>query len=170
MRCIHKTHNTSIFIFRTAQFGVVKQEESVDAATGSISEPEAQSEGGGLTTKLTEQDAMDISALVEAAGQDPETIKLIAVLKDENSLDLDELRELPLEEVLNGMKGVLDEMKMMDFLFKDPVKAVEAFEAEGLLPPEHLETYKKNPELLEDDTRKALYFNFISLAVVGEFL
>jgi len=71
---------------------------------------------------------------------------------------------------LNGMKGVLDEMKMMDFLFKDPVKAVEAFEAEGLLPPEHLETYKKNPELLEDDTRKALYFNFISLAVVGEFL
>jgi len=170
VRCIHKTHKTSIFIFRTAQFGVVKQEESVDAATGSISEPETQSEGGGLTTKLTEQDAMDISALVEAAGQDPETIKLIAVLKDENSLDLDELRELPLEEVLNGMKGVLDEMKMMDFLFKDPVKAVEAFEAEGLLPPEHLETYKKNPELLEDDTRKALYFNFISLAVVGEFL
>ena len=68
------------------------------------------------------------------------------------------------------MKGALDEMKMLDVLFKDPVKAVDAFEAEGLLPPEHLEKYKKDPSLLEDDTRKALYFRFVSLAVVGGYL
>jgi hypothetical protein len=80
------------------------------------------------------------------------------------------LKKLPAEEVLNELKSALDEMKMLDVLFKDQAKAVEVFEAEGLLPPEHLEKYKKNPELLEDDTRKALYFRFISLAVVGEYL
>jgi len=159
----------SLCLVANAQFGVLKQEDILAAAAGSASDLETKSEEGP-TTNLTEQDALDIGALIEAAGQDPETIKLIAALKDENAGDLTELRELPLEEVLNGMKGVLDELKMLDFLFKDPVKAVEAFEAEGLLPPQHLEAYKKDPALLEDDTRKALYFNFISLAVVGEFL
>ena len=121
-------------------------------------------------TRLTEQDAVDIGHLIEAAGQDPETIKLIAALKDQNADDISELKKLPAEEILNELKGALDEMKMLDLLFKDPAKAVEVFEAEGLLPPEHLEKYKKKPELLEDDTRKALYFRFISLAVVGEYL
>ena len=66
------------------------------------------------------------------------------------------------------MKEALDEMKLLDRVFKDPL--VKALEAEAMIPEEHLEAYRKNPQLLEDDTRKALYFRFVSLAVVGEFL
>lgn len=119
---------------------------------------------------MTEQDAIDIAALVEAAGEDPETIKLIAALKDENADEIAELKKMPEIEILNGMKEALDEMKVLDIIFKDPVKALEAMIAENLIPAEHLEKYKKEPKLLEDDTRKALYFRFVSLAVVGGFL
>lgn len=157
-----------------AQFGVNKIKEKDSGTTLVNSETfvgtAATKDEEGPLTKLTEQDALDIRALIEAAGEDPDTIKLVAALKDENAQDIDELRKLPQEEILNGLKAALDELKMLDFLFKDPVKALEAFEAEGLIPPQHLEKYRKNPVLLEDDTRKTLYFQFISLAVVGEYL
>jgi hypothetical protein len=132
-------------------------------------EQQEQQQQGPLTN-LTEQDALDIRALIEAAGEDPDTIKLVAALKDENAQEIEELRKLPQEEILNGLKAALDELKMLDMLFKDPVKALEAFEAEGLIPPQHLEKYRKDPTLLEDDTRKSLYFQFVSLAVVGDYL
>ena len=52
----------------------------------------------------------------------------------------------------------------------DADASLEAMEAENMIPPEHLEKYKKEPALLEEDTRKALYFRFVSLAVVGGYL
>ncbi len=119
---------------------------------------------------LTEQDAHDIAALIEAAGEDPETIKLIAALKEENQEDIDELQKLPEEEILEGLKVTLDEMKVLDVLFADPEKALEAMIAENLIPEEHLAKYQEKPSLLEEDTRKALYFRFVSLAVVGGYL
>ena len=39
-----------------------------------------------------------------------------------------------------------------------------------MIPEEHLATYKKNPELLEEDTRRGLYMQFVSMSVVGGFL
>lgn len=150
---------------QTAQFGVTK-----DSATGASTPEGGQEFDDSPATKLTEQDAIDIRGLIDAAGQDPETIKLVAALKDENSEDIAELRKLPEEDILNGLKEALDEMKVLDFLFKDPVKALEAMEAENLIPSEHLKKYKKEPGLLEEDTRKALYFRFVSLAVVGGYL
>ena len=148
-----------------AQFGVTKEGEMKPEASAG-----AAADTGGPVTKLTEQDALDMRAIIQAAGEDPETIKLVAALKDENGDEINELRKLPAEEILNGMKEALDEMKMVDLVFEDPVKALEAMEAEAMIPEEHLAAYRKNPQLLEDDTRKALYFRFVSLAVVGEFL
>lgn len=113
---------------------------------------------------------MDIRAIIESAGEDPDTIKLIAALKDENQEHILDLQKLPQEEIMNGLKETLDEMKMLDVLFNDPNKALEAFEKEGLIPMEHLDQYRQNPSLLEDDTRRGLYFQFISLAVVGGYL
>mmetsp|Transcript_14298 Transcript_14298/g.21469 ORF Transcript_14298/g.21469 Transcript_14298/m.21469 type:complete len:168 (-) Transcript_14298:16-519(-) len=167
MRVLRVLIFLTLCLVATAQFGVNKKDEIAAAAAAGQQETETQE---APVTRLTEQDALDIGALIEAAGQDPETIKLVAALKDQNAGDIAELKNLPAEEILNELKGALDEMKMLDLLFKDPAKAVELFEAEGLLPPEHLEKYKKEPELLEDDTRKGLYFRFISLAVVGDYL
>lgn len=153
---------TMVFVV-SGQFGVTK-EASTDA------EPKQESNSGDSFTRLTEQDALDIRAVIEAAGEDPETIKLISALKDENAEELKELKKLPEEEIMHGLKMTLDEMKVLDFLFQDPVKALEAMEAENLIPPDHLPKYKANPALLEEDTRKALYFRFVSLCVVGGYL
>jgi hypothetical protein len=53
----------------------------------------------------------------------------------------------------------LDETKLLDRVFKDPlVKAMEAMEAKAMIPEEHLAVYRKNPQLLEDDKSKTPYF------------
>lgn len=137
---------------------------------GTVVPVEEESSGNEKLTKLTEQDAHDIAALVKAAGEDPQTIQMIARLKDENADELTELRQHGEEDILNGLKTAIDELKMIDYLFQDKEKALKEMEKENLIPPEHLERYKKQPELLEEDTRKALYFRFVSLAVVGEYL
>lgn len=150
--------------FCHAQFGVLK-EEVVDPSTGATTEEITEK-----LTKLTEQDAHDIAAVIRAAGEDPQTIQMIARLKDENSEHLDELRETSGEDILNELKMALDELKMVDYLFQDKERAVKEMEKEGMIPPKHLKKYKKDPSLLEEDTRKAIYFRFVSLAVIGEYL
>lgn len=152
------------FAIVNAQFGVTK--ETPKTAT----EPETLKQSDEILTQLTEQDALDIRSVIEAAGEDPDTIKLVASLKEENAAELEELKNTPVEEILHGLKMTLDEMKILDYLFQDPVKALEAMEAENLIPAEHLPKYKANPALLEEDTRRALYFRFISLCVVGGYL
>ncbi len=59
---------------------------------------------------------------------------------------------------------------MLEYLFKDVDRALVEMEKEGLIPEEHLKKYRKDPSLLEKDTRSAVYFRFISLAVVGGYL
>lgn len=147
-----------------AQFGVVKEQE-VDASAGTITE-----ETNEKLTKLTEQDAHDIRAVIQAAGEDPQTIQMIARLKEENSEHLDELKKTAGEDILNELKMTLDELKMVDYLFKDKDRAVREMNKEGMIPPEHLKKYQKDPSLLEEDTRRAIYFRFVSLAVIGEYL
>lgn len=61
-------------------------------------------------------------------------------------------------------------MKMLEYLFKDVDRALVEMEKEGLIPEKHLKKYRKDPSLLEKDTRSAVYFRFISLAVVGGYL
>lgn len=73
-------------------------------------------------------------------------------------------------QILGGLKQVIDELLVLDYLFQDKEKALEAMEKEGMIPEEHLATYKKNPELLEEDTRRGLYMQFVSMSVVGGFL
>ena len=125
----------------------------------------------GLVTKLAEQDALDITALIDAAVKDTDTIKYIAKVKNENADEIAGLKEFSKIELLNEMKGALDEMKELDLIFKDPVKALEIMIAENLIPAGVImEKYKKEPKLLETDTKRALYFNFISMAVAAGYL
>ena len=43
-------------------------------------------------------------------------------------------------------------------------------EKEGLIEKKRLDFYKKNPDVLAQDTRKGVYFSFVSLAVAGGYL
>jgi hypothetical protein len=68
------------------------------------------------------------------------------------------------------MKEAMDNMKLIDYLFQDKERAVREMEKEGMIQKEHLKKYRKDPALLEEDTRRGLYFQFVSLAAVGGFM
>merc|ERR1712194_152554 len=119
---------------------------------------------------LTEKDAADMEAIIAEAKKDLETRMLIKKMKEDNVEGLAELRKLSTTEVLGGMKEALDNLKLIEYLFKDKEKAVREMEKEGMIERAHIKKYKKDPELLEKDTRTGLYFQFISLAVVGGFI
>mmetsp|Transcript_17361 Transcript_17361/g.25789 ORF Transcript_17361/g.25789 Transcript_17361/m.25789 type:complete len:175 (-) Transcript_17361:122-646(-) len=151
-----------------AQFGIKKgtpisnpNEATIDPSTG------APSQEGGF---LSEKDAADMSAIIEEAMKDVETMAMVTKLKEENSDHLSELRQLSPMEVLGGMKEVLDNMKLIEYLFQDKERAVKEMEKEGMIDKAHVKKYRKDPDLLEQDTRRGLYFQFISLAVVGGFI
>jgi hypothetical protein len=160
-----------------AQFGIKKgtpiskpgggEEVEIDATTGTPKPNNQQQPEGGF---LSEKDAADMSAILEEATKDVETMAMITKLKEENPEHLAELRQLSPMEVLGGMKETLDTMKMIEYLFKDKERAVREMEKEGMIDKKHLKKYKKDPDLLEQDTRRGLYFQFISMAVVGGFI
>lgn len=79
-------------------------------------------------------------------------------------------KNLSMEEILGGMKEAMDNLKLIDILFKDKERAVREMEKEGMIKKEHLKKYRKDPDLLETDTRRGLYFQFVSLAAVGGFM
>ena len=159
-----------------AQFGIKKgtpisqpggAEIEIDPATGTPNNNNNNQEKEGF---LSEKDAADMSAIIEEAMKDVETMAMITKLKEDNSDHLDELRKLSPMEVLGGMKETLDNMKLIEYLFKDKEKAVREMEKEGMIDKAHIKKYRKDPDLLEQDTRRGLYFQFISLAVVGGFI
>ena len=157
-----------------AQFGIKKgtpisqpggTEIEIDAATGTPNSNNQEKEGF-----LSEKDAAEMSTIIEEAMKDVETMAMITKLKQDNSDHLDELRKLSPMEILGGMKETLDNMKLIEYLFKDKEKAVREMEKEGMIDKAHIKKYRKDPDLLEQDTRRGLYFQFISLAVVGGFI
>ena len=119
---------------------------------------------------LSEQDAADMAAIIEEAKKDLETMAMITKMKEANAEEISELRKLSTMEVLGGMKETLDNLKLIEYLFKDQERAVREMEKEGMISKEHIKKYRKDPDLLEMDTRRGLYFQFISLAVVGGFM
>lgn len=153
----------SFVLTSTAQFGVPRNKHATTDG------PPIDNESENLTS-LTEKDATNIAALIEASKEDPETLRLIESLKKENAEELEELRNLPDEEILDGLKLSLDELLALDHLFSDRDRAFEEIQKEGLIADENVKKYQDNPALLEEDMRNELYFHFISLAVVAGFL
>jgi hypothetical protein len=130
----------------------------------------AESDAGGKEGFLSEQDAADMGAIIDEAKKDIETMAMITKMKADNMEGLAELKKLSPTEVLGGMKETLDNLKLIEYLFKDKEKAVREMEKEGMIDKAHIKKYRKDPDLLEQDTRRGLYFQFISLAVVGGFI
>ena len=155
-----------------AQFGIPKK----PSPGGDIPEQlQAEISSAGRVGKgdegiLSEQDAADMAHLIHKAQSDPDTMNMVAKMKAEMSSELEELSKQPAEAILGGMKQALEEIKMLDVLFKDPKRALKEMDKEGMIEKAHLKKYQKNPGLLEEDTRKGLYFQFVSLAAAGGFL
>lgn len=126
--------------------------------------------GNGNQRFLSDQDAADMEAIINEAKKDLETMAMITKMKSENKEHIAELQKLSAAEILGGMKEALDNMKLIEYLFQDKQRAVREMEKEGMIDKAHIKKYRKDPDLLEQDTRRGLYFQFISLAVVGGFM
>ena len=155
-----------------AQFGIPKantKHDEEEVAIDSNGETQQQQQDG--VKYLSDQDAADLEAILKGAREDAETIELIMKMKNEMSEELNELKQYSKEEILGSMKQSMDNMKLIDYLFaKGPEFALEEMIKENMIQKEHIKKYKKNPELLELDTRRGLYFEFVALSVTGGFL
>eukprot|EP00529_Nitzschia_sp_RCC80_P001401 CAMPEP_0113482742 /NCGR_PEP_ID=MMETSP0014_2-20120614/23078_1 /TAXON_ID=2857 /ORGANISM="Nitzschia sp." /LENGTH=237 /DNA_ID=CAMNT_0000376273 /DNA_START=32 /DNA_END=743 /DNA_ORIENTATION=- /assembly_acc=CAM_ASM_000159 len=120
---------------------------------------------------LDGQDAIDLAVLLDAAVQDPETKMMVENLRSSGSKRLEAFEDSTTQaEMVMGLKQTLDELKALEYLFQDPVRAVTEMTKEGIVDPKRIDFYGENPEELANDTRKGLYFSFVSLAVAAGLL
>jgi hypothetical protein len=161
-----------------AEFGVPKK-TTADATLDA--DGRVEMDGGSnymeMATRLQSlapisiQDAIDIAVVLQAAQADEDTKLMISKLKNDESETLAALaKEVTAMEIVQGLKQSLDELKAIEQLFVDPKRAVKEMDEEGLIEKSRLDFYKQNPEALADETRKGVYFGFVSMAVAGGFL
>jgi hypothetical protein len=158
------------------QFGVNKEKPLAQAAVGENGEVDYKLHPVAIKllemADIGEEHARTaIAALIDGIRADQETNVMIAMMiKDEGETLQALANDLSPKEVVVALKQTIDELKAIEYLFADPERAVVEMEKEGLLDKKKLSIYKKDPKLLEDDTRKGTYFAFVSLAIVGGFL
>jgi hypothetical protein len=166
------------FLFRQSrgEFGVARQ-ASIEAEGPDNLEDEPTS--ANLVEKLMEgwheldqATAVEIVAVIEAAKQDPETVVLVRRLNNGGGKDsLQSLKnDLPKQQIVRLLARSLEEMKAAEILFRDPRRAYEEMEKEGLIPADMKSVYKRDPTLLADDKKKSLYFSFVTMASTGGFM
>ncbi|CAJ1961883.1 unnamed protein product [Cylindrotheca closterium] len=117
---------------------------------------------------ISAEDALHIAILLEEAKIDAETAVLLSQMPKEAVQEL-KASSTPIE-IVNGLKANLHELKAVEILFSNPERAVIEMEKEGLIEKKRVDFYKKNPSVLKDDTNKAIYFAFVSLAAAGGYL
>jgi hypothetical protein len=122
--------------------------------------------------KLSDQDAVDLAALLHAAKADPETIQLVHNMKQGSGQSpfQDFTKDTTPAGIVKGLQETMNEFKALDILFANPVQAVEELIADGMVPPDEVDMYRNDPQLLEDSWRKVLYFTLISHAAAGGYL
>ncbi len=182
MRLFYSLVVTILALFMSlceAQFGVPNtKEKSVEATIDENGNVEVENPYAEMAIRLQSvapidiQDAVDIAAVLQAAATDPDTRAMIAKMKQgEESKTLEALsKEVTAMEIVQGLKQSLDELKAIETLFADPERAVVEMEKEGLIDKKRVDFYKKNPNALADETRKGVYFGFVSMAVAGGYL
>jgi hypothetical protein len=164
-----------------AQFGVASKKAAQEAEVGVDGETTMgeNNPSDALINRLlqnqvlSEEQAVDIAVLIESAAKDPETALLLRRLKEgSGAKDAfgDFASDMSSLQIAQGLAEALEELEMLEILFQDPARAVREMEKEGMIANDRLSAYKKNPDLLEEDTRKHLYFTFVSIAAAGGYL
>lgn len=120
---------------------------------------------------LSEQNAVDLAAILQQAAADPETQDMILRMQTEEKDTLAQLKATStMENTMSGLVQVLEDFKMLELVFEDKQRALILMQEEGMVDPQRVPLYQQNPDLLEEDTRKGLYFTFVTLAVTAGFL
>jgi len=119
--------------------------------------------------KLPLQAAVDVAAVLESAKADPQTQELVKELRNQEEVAA-LVSETPQPEIVTNLHAAVEEMKLLDVLFSDPERALRLMQEEGMIPEESVAMYREDPTLLEQDTRRGLYFSFCSFAVAAGLL
>lgn len=161
----------------TAQFGIPRKNKAGEAEVdtgGDVHVPENKmiQQLQEAYSRLDDQMAANVAAVIENARTDPETNLLIRRLKEGGgSAEMEALKKSTTPaEAVEQLVGTLSEMNALEILFKDPKRAFHEMDNDGMVPKEKWSFYEKNPEALADDVRKSLYFTFVSAAIAGGFL
>ena len=118
-------------------------------------------------------DALALAKLVENVKADEESMMILEKMKaGEIVLGLEEdVKKAEHRDLVLAMINLFDELKAIDYLFQDPVRAVEAVNQEGMIGDEEkLNFYRQNPAQLKEDMRGGLYISFVYIAHVGGYL
>mmetsp|Transcript_48093 Transcript_48093/g.48952 ORF Transcript_48093/g.48952 Transcript_48093/m.48952 type:complete len:209 (-) Transcript_48093:49-675(-) len=127
---------------------------------------------------ISNDDAISIAGLLDALMVDEETRQLVSNLRqaeDENNGSQDPqlqafLDDATPKEIVIGLKQLIGELRGIEYLFRDPKRAVEEMYKEGMFKESQLGLYRENPAKLAQDVESGLYFSFVTLAVAGGFL
>jgi uncharacterized protein (DUF305 family) len=162
----------------TAQFGVA-QKKDAGKIEPLLQQPNKENDvveallevANSEKNILKNQDAVDLAVMLEQAAKDPDTLQMALRIQTEQKETIEELRATAsIQDVMMGLNQVLGELKMLEVVFEDKEQALRLMQEEGMIDPNRLPEYQKNPALLEDDTREGLYFTFVTLAVTAGFL
>eukprot|EP00591_Stephanopyxis_turris_P010108 CAMPEP_0195510840 /NCGR_PEP_ID=MMETSP0794_2-20130614/3368_1 /TAXON_ID=515487 /ORGANISM="Stephanopyxis turris, Strain CCMP 815" /LENGTH=150 /DNA_ID=CAMNT_0040638343 /DNA_START=114 /DNA_END=563 /DNA_ORIENTATION=+ len=147
-----------IFLVATqtaAQFGVPKVNNEEGAIPNELlHEQEIDTGGEQKSGVLSAQDAANIEEMIMKAKADLETMNMVTKLKGDMGAEIAELKKLEPEEILGAMKETMNDIRLSEYLFKDNKRALKEMEKDGMINKESLKKYKKNPKLLEDETKK----------------
>lgn len=160
------------------QFGVNKEKPVAQAAVGENGEVDYKLHPVAIKVlemaDIGEEYATEIATLIDGVRADADSNVMIAMMRKDKGEALQALaNDLSPKEVVIALKETIDELKAIEYLFADPERAFVEMEKEGLLnllDKKKLSIYKKDPSILESDTRKGAYFTFVSLAIVGGFV
>ena len=115
---------------------------------------------------LSDEENAMIDDLITKIKNDDQTMDMITKMKQDQGHTLDSMISgMSGPEKVSSLQTILSELQATELLFKDPERALRMMNEDGMIPPDRLPEYQKNPKLLEDDTRKALYFSFVTVAV-----
>jgi hypothetical protein len=104
---------------------------------------------------LTEQQAVDLAHLLKEVKKDPQTDLLLEGIKAGTGKELfgDFVNGMSQRDLVPGMAVSLDELRMLDYLFKNPKRAAEEMEKDGLIEDHMVDICRHDPPLLETEKR-----------------
>ena len=120
---------------------------------------------------LSDEENAIVKDLLKQIKHDAKTLEMVAKMRSEEAHTLEAMfASLSGPEKVRNLKMIIGEFQAVEVLFKDPVRAVKMMNEDGLIPPARLPEYQRNPQLLEDDTRKGLFFTFVTLALALDLM
>lgn len=159
-----------------AQFGIPKKSQQ-EATVGSNGEVELAKEVTDLASALMtvddtlpEQEALDIAFVLDAAKKDADTKIMLMKMKQDQPEAFEGTADSSKLELVRGIRQAMEELKMLEYLFQDKERALREMDKDGMIPKDKLSLYQKNPDLLEADTRKGVYFMFVALGEAAGYL